>query len=113
MNVYTFLQFLNESKIYQGKLNPTFWTNNKLDSDVRDKLLSIAKDFYKDLEVDTSIKDIHLTGSLANYNWTKFSDIDVHILLDFSKIGKDSGMTKKALDGQRFVWNMRHLKVGH
>ena len=25
------------------------------------------------------------TGSLANYNWSKFSDIDLHLILDYDQ----------------------------
>ena len=100
--------FLNESKLYQGKLNPEFWKDEKLDPEVREKLLQIAKDFYKDLKVEAPIEDIHLTGSLANFNWTKYSDLDVHVLLDFTKIGKDKELAKRAMDGERFIWNLRH-----
>lgn len=105
--ILDFQNFLNE-KLYQGKLNSAIWKKEELDSDIRERLLQIAKDFYKDLEVKAPIEDIQLTGSLANFNWTEHSDLDVHVLLDFSKIGKDEKMTKRALDGQRFIWNLRH-----
>lgn len=105
--ILNFSDFLLE-KIYQGRLNPSFWRDEKLDSEVRETLLQIAEDFYKDLDIEAPIEDIQLTGSLANFNWTKHSDLDVHVLLDFSKIGKDEKMTKRALDGQRFIWNLRH-----
>lgn len=103
-----YANFLSESKLYQGKLDPTFWKGEELDPEVREKLVSIAKDFYKDLKVEAPIEDIHLTGSLANFNWTKHSDLDVHVLLDFTKVGKDKDIVKRALDGERFMWNLRH-----
>ena len=104
----TFSDFLLESKIYQGKLNPILWKDEKIDEDTRKKLVAIAKDFYKDLKLEIPIKDIQLTGSLANFNWTKYSDLDVHVLMDFKKINKDIKLVKRALDGARFVWNLRH-----
>jgi hypothetical protein len=100
--------FVNESELYKNELNPVFWKDNKFDPETRTKLLQIANDFYTDLKADAPIIDIHLTGSMANYNWNENSDLDVHVIMDFSNIGEDTELVKKALDGQRFVWNLRH-----
>jgi hypothetical protein len=99
---------------YQPKLNPRVWgiadinSAPKIHPVLRNRLLVIAQDFYEALKVEIPIEDIHLTGSLANYNWTKYSDFDVHVLFDFAKINEDTALVKKALDGQRFMWNQRH-----
>jgi len=108
MKLFKFTDFINESQFYNKELNPTFWQGDKFDPETRTKLLQIATDFYTDLKVDSPIIDVHLTGSLANYNWTEHSDLDVHVILDFSKVGEDVDLVKKALDGARFVWNLRH-----
>jgi len=100
--------FLNEGQFYQGVLNPIFWSDGKFDQEVRTKLLQIATDFYTDLQVEAPIIDIHLTGSLANFNWTEHSDLDVHVIMDFTQIGEESELVKSALDGKRFIWNLRH-----
>ena len=99
---------------YQPKLNPKVWgiadvnSAPKIHPGLRNRLLVIAQDFYEALKIEIPIEDIHLTGSLANYNWTKYSDFDVHVLFDFTKINEDTALVKKALDGQRFMWNQRH-----
>jgi predicted nucleotidyltransferase len=103
-----YTSFINEGQFYQGELNPVFWQDGQFDQETRTKLLQIATDFYTDLKVEAPIIDIHLTGSLANFNWTEHSDLDVHVLLDFSTIGEDVELVKKAMDGLRFVWNLRH-----
>ena len=100
--------FLNEGQFYKGVLNPIFWSDGKFDPEVRTKLLQIATDFYTDLQVEAPIIDIHLTGSLANFNWTEHSDLDVHVIMDFTQIGEDTDLIKSALDGKRFIWNLRH-----
>lgn len=100
--------FINESQFYKGELNSVFWQDNKFDPETRTKLLQIATDFYTDLGVDAPIIDIHLTGSLANFNWTEHSDLDVHVIIDFAEIGEDKELVKAALDGKRFIWNLRH-----
>jgi hypothetical protein len=101
---------------YQPSLNPKVWLKGaKINPEIRDRLLEIADDFYSALKIDIPIEDIHLTGSLANYTWTQYSDFDVHVLLDFAKLNEDTALVKKALDGQRFMWNQRHPVeiVGH
>jgi hypothetical protein len=95
-------------KYYNDTLNPKFWSNGKFDSDVRENLLQIASDFYNSLELDIPILDVQLTGSLANYNYTEYSDLDTHIIIDFKQVNDDVDLVKKALDGARFVWNQRH-----
>ena len=114
-HVYDFNSFVNEKLTYNRILNPDFWVAWKFDQTVRTKLLQIANDFYTDLKVKAPIIDIHLTGSMANYTWSKHSDLDVHVHVDFSKIDKNVELVKKAMDGQRFMWNLRHPVVikGH
>ena len=74
----------------QDQLHPNFWKNNKLDSNIISNLKQIIDDFLISLDIDPRlIDDITLTGSLANYNWSKFSDIDLHMLLDFEKIDEN------------------------
>lgn len=97
-----------ESRYYNEVLNPKFWLHGKFNKDIRKKLLNIVEDFYGAPEDVAPIDDIQLTGSLSNFNYTKFSDLDVHILIDFSKINDDTDLVKRALDGKRFIWNLRH-----
>ena len=56
---------------------------------VRERLLEIANDFIEFLGVDVIVTDVIMTGSLANYNWSKFSDIDLHIVVNFSQFSED------------------------
>ena len=104
--LYPFL----ESKFYNKELNSKFWTAGEFDSDIREKLLRICEDFIGDTDIGT-ITDIQLTGSLANYNYTEYSDLDVHILSDFTDVNDDANLVKRALDGKRFIWNLRHSIV--
>jgi len=84
--------------------------------EIRRKLLGIANNFLDNVNLKLpKIDDIQLTGSLANYNYTSNSDLDVHILLDFKKVDEDVELVKTALDGLRFIWNTKHdIKIkGH
>jgi len=97
------------------KLCPLLWADGVLDETIKGKLLTIAKDFFGDLDIEADIMDIQLTGSIANYNYTAYSDIDVHIVIDFTEIDENTSLVKMAVDGQRFIWNLRHNIVirGH
>ena len=67
----------------QDELNPKIWDEDqKMKSDVRKTLLKIADDYFESLELPkVDIEDVTMTGSLANYNWSKYSDVDLHILV--------------------------------
>lgn len=97
------------------ELNPKFWKNNLLDSRIRLKLMDIADDFIDFLGVDwVEPDDIIMTGSLANFNWNKkYSDIDLHVLMDFSKVDKRTDFVKKYFDSLKNQWNEEHedLKI--
>jgi len=94
----------------KSTLNPEFWTDDKLNPDIRENLLTIATDFFEGLELPSNvkIKDIVFTGSLANYNWSKFSDVDLHIVLDFGQIEGNDELIQKFFDAQKNLWNLKH-----
>jgi predicted nucleotidyltransferase len=99
----------NERRIpYKKTLCQDLWENGAINERIKNKLVKIAKDFYNDIELETEIKDIHLTGSMANYSYNDESDIDVHIVINFSDVNEDTELVKKAIDGERFIWNLRH-----
>lgn len=98
----------------QPELHPKIWPHNKLNSKVRLRLLDIADDFFDTLAVNwVKPKDIILTGSLANYNWSKFSDFDLHIVLDFKDVDERVEFVKDYFDSKKKIWNEQHenLKI--
>jgi|2_EtaG_2_1085320.scaffolds.fasta_scaffold08192_3 hypothetical protein len=93
------------------RLNQDIWNNDILKDKIREKLLAIAKEFVEFINVELDmgdIEDIVFTGSLANYNYTKFSDIDIHILFDFSKFDENEELTKEYLMSKKYIWNTTH-----
>jgi len=96
-------------------LNPKVWVDdNTIDPEVQKALIRIADDYFKALELDPDIQilDITLTGSLANYNWSRFSDADLHIIFDANQLGDDKDMIKDLLDVKTRAWNLKHdIKV--
>lgn len=105
-----FTKFFEGRNYYNDTLHPSFWDGEAFDDSIRSALLKIVGDFLKEDEnlSDDIIEDIQLTGSLANYNYSEKSDLDVHILLDFADINEDEALVKRALDGKRFIWNLKH-----
>lgn len=91
-------------------LNTEIWIDNTLNPKVKDKLLKIATDFYSDLELPSEVQilDIIFTGSLANFNWSKFSDIDLHIIIDFKKIDGDPQMIQDFFREKKSNWSLNH-----
>lgn len=98
----------------QKELNPKIWINNSINSRVRLRLLDIADDFISTLPISyTLVDDIILTGSLANYNWSRYSDFDLHILIDFKRVDKRTELVKDYFDSKKNEWNNTHenLKI--
>ena len=52
------------------------------------RLKDIVDDFIENLDIEVDIEDIRFTGSLANYNWSNYSDIDLHIIKKLVAINK-------------------------
>jgi hypothetical protein len=74
----------------RDELNPKIWDNNDtLNKEVREKLLAVATEFIDFLGVPILVEDIIFTGSLANYNWSKYSDVDLHVVADFNQFSDD------------------------
>ena len=77
----------------KDNLNSKIWKEGANDitinPKVRKKLLEISNEFIEFLKVDVVVSDIIMTGSLANYNWSEFSDIDLHIVVDFGQFSKE------------------------
>jgi hypothetical protein len=85
------------------------WDGKHLKSDVRMKLLNIADDFIDYLDVDwVKPSDIILTGSLCNYNWSEYSDIDLHIVMDFNEVDENVKLLKGYFDSKKSTWNIDH-----
>ena len=89
---------------YHKKLNPKFWLNNHLKSGIRKNLLNLANFYFKQLDLGVKLKDIIFTGSLANYNYTNLSDIDIHIIIDYKKLTNDEDFAKEFFSNKRSIW---------
>jgi len=93
------------------KLDQDFWNqpNDNLDPEIQEKLVIIANDFYDSLEVgDVPYEDVTFTGSLAAYNYSRFSDVDLHILLDFRDIDEKVDLVREYFNAMKALWNRLH-----
>lgn len=101
--------------LYNNKLAP-IWNINEdgalLDPEVRKQLLKISMDFVKDLknnnDIKVKIEDVVLLGSLTNYNWTPYSDVDLHIIVDFSTLDMSKEDAQTLFDAIKAGWNNKH-----
>ena len=98
------------SFVMKSQLNPKLWKDDKLNPIVSEKLIKVANDFFKELDLPTEVKlkDIIFTGSLANFNWSNFSDIDLHLVLDFTQIKAEEKFKEDFFYSQKALWNQNH-----
>jgi predicted nucleotidyltransferase len=98
----------------QVDLNSKIWRkskgqNYKMDSEVRVKLLEIAYEFISFLDVNIVVSDIIITGSLANFNWSKYSDVDLHIVADFDQFSKkELPLYEELFRLKKTIYNDKH-----
>jgi len=95
------------------ELNPNVWNgkdkNSKLKPEIRERLLEIAYEYIDFLDVDIVVTDIILTGSLSNYNWSKYSDFDLHIVANFSQYPQNQiDLYEKLFNLKKMIFNDKH-----
>jgi len=93
---------------YHSQLNPATWSGDQMRPEVRDRLLAIAGTFIEYLEIPNfEVIDIVLTGSMSNYNWTRFSDFDLHVVTDYSNLECDD-LAEALYQAKKKIWNDAH-----
>lgn len=94
---------------FKNELNQVIWDKDELKPEVKDKLKQIANAFIDTMEINKSaVKDIVVTGSLASYNYTEHSDIDLHIIVDLAKVHKDCPIATDYLLSKKSEFNQKH-----
>lgn len=105
---------LKESLEFHSKLNNKIWNGFKLKEKVHDALYKIADVFTRSLEMpNLELEDVVITGSLCNYNYNKNSDIDLHLVVDFEKLGiTPEDFVQKYFNAKKTEFNTKHdIKV--
>ena len=94
---------------FKNELNQKIWNKEELRPEVQAKLRQIANKFIEFLDVNKdAIRDIVITGSCASYNYTKDSDIDLHLIVDFNKVHKDCPIVGEYLLSKKSEFNNNH-----
>lgn len=126
------LEDLTENKIFSDgefdltsfdphpTLCPDFWNPEtlELDPEIRTQLLEIAKTFYESIDFSDIFpekqelpkksdffSDVIFVGSLASYNYSEYSDVDLHLVVDLS-IYNFSDLEKKLLT--KYFWFLKN-----
>ena len=86
------------------RLNPKLWQDGDLDPQVENKLLKIARAFEEFVGVDLEVIDVTVTGSNANYTWTKYSDLDLHLIVP----GVPSEQERELYSAKKSLWSEQH-----
>jgi predicted nucleotidyltransferase len=95
-------------------LNSKVWENSEdpkkatMIPKVRKALIRIAEEFIDDLGEDVFVEEIYLMGSLANFNWSEYSDFDLHVIVDFERYGKQEELYKELFDLKKKLFNDKH-----
>ena len=94
----------------QETLSPdVFDEDEQMLEEVQKTLLKVGKDFFEYLKTPwVDLTDIILTGSLANYNWSKFSDVDLHIVIPYKQISKNNDLVEEFTWAKKELWNQEH-----
>mgnify|MGYP001167713928 CR=1 FL=1 len=94
----------------KDNLDPVIWDDRlNLKNYLAEHLYKIAKDFFKTLDLDWNlVEDVTLTGSLANYNWSKYSDVDLHLIVDYAEVDENEKLVKDFFRNASAMWNRTH-----
>ena len=92
-------------------LNPKLFENDELKEDVREALKRVVDAFVADLresDIDLAVKDAVIVGSNVNYNYTKDSDLDLHIIADSSKSSYPGEVLTLLYSAYRSIFNKNY-----
>ena len=99
------MRFIEEFEVH-SKLNPKLWnSDNTLKQDVHDRLFEIVDQFLECCEFPLNVVDIHLVGSNASYNYTNYSDLDVHLVSNFELIDAPKELIQTAYNAIKAKFN--------
>lgn len=85
-------------------LNPKIWVDQDLKPEVSAKLKEIARAFEEFIGVDIDVIDYTITGSNANYTWTDYSDLDLHLIIP----GTPTDEERELFNAKKALWAEQH-----
>ena len=98
---------LSDAVKFHNRLNPKIWGRDEhLLPEVREKLMAIADNFREFLGVgDLDVRDITISGSNAAYSYTPYSDIDLHLVVEFPA---DNEVYQELFNAKKYQYNDEH-----
>ena len=100
---------LDDTLKFHDTLNPKLWNGMDLKPEVASKLDEIVGLFKEYLDIpEDAIVDVQITGSSANYNYTPYSDLDVHLIVDYDKVHEDCPLVNGYLWSMKNNFNREH-----
>ena len=101
---------VDSAVVFHDELNPRLWDiNGKMHPEIRKGLLEVIKDFIDFIGVKISLVDITVSGSNAAYSYTKYSDIDLHIV---AKVPENEPEFPELFDAKKNQYNTQYdIKV--
>jgi len=106
MNILELEKFKIEDAInFHDEYNPWLFDGDHLKPVIKRQLETIADDFIEFMGIpELAIEDIIITGSNVAYTYTSHSDIDLHLLVDFSKL-PESDVYKELFNAKKSLYN--------
>ena len=98
----------NEDIEKHDTLNPVLFDGDALKPEVSDAIRNVVDAFVEELGrdgIDISVKDVVLVGSNVSYNYTKDSDVDVHVIVDSSKLDCPKEIVDRLYGAYRSIFN--------
>jgi len=86
------------------RLNPKIWEGGTLKPEVKSKLVEIARAFEEFVGIELEVEDYTITGSNANYTWTDYSDLDLHLIIP----GSPSAEQRELFNAKKALWSEQH-----
>jgi predicted nucleotidyltransferase len=103
----------SELFLFHDELNPDLWNPDKtMKPEVAERLKEIANEFVEFLEVPgLKVEDVILTGSMANYNYSDKSDIDLHIIVPRIECENCNIDPEEYFSAKKTLWNEHHSEI--
>ena len=98
------LQERSEFVTINRTLNPTIWDGDTLKLEVKQKLIQIARAFEDFVGIELEVEDYTVTGSNANYTWTDYSDLDLHLIIP----GTPTAAQRELFTAKKALWAEQH-----
>ena len=90
-----------------------FDDNGQMKPKVRRAMVAVAKQFEDFIDYKFPIEDLVLIGSLASYSHSPYSDADIHLMVDYDKLGIDEDVARELFDSKKNLFNNKFdIKIG-